>query len=79
MKRTVTSLLLALALLTSLAAPAFAAGTPTALTGEEMVALLPSERPEVIPPDSVSLPWNEEDEERTFREIAVLTQSLTAG
>lgn len=79
MKRTVISLLLALALLVPLTAPAFAANTPTALTGAEMVALLPSERPEVIPPDSVSLPWNEEDEERTFREIVELTQSLTAG
>lgn len=79
MKRTVISLLLALALLTSLTAPAFAADTPTALTGGEMMALLPSERPEVIPPDSVSLPWNEGDEARTFREIVELTQSLTAG
>lgn len=79
MKRTVISLLLALALLTSLTAPAFAADKEPALTGGEMMALLPSERPEVIPPDSVSLPWNEEDEERTFREIAELTQSLTAG
>lgn len=79
MKRTVISLLLALALLVPLAAPAFAADKEPTLTGAEMVALLPSERPEVIPPDSVSLPWNEEDEERTFREIAELTQSLTAG
>ena len=79
MKRTVISLLLALALLASLTAPAFAADTEPTLTGAEMVALLPSERPEVIPPDSVSLPWNEEDEEATFREIAELTQRLTAG
>ncbi len=79
MKRTVISLLLALALLVPLTAPAFAANTEPTLTGAEMVALLPSERPEVIPPDSVSLPWNEEDEERTFREIVELTQSLTAG
>lgn len=82
MKRTVISLLLALALLASLTAPAFAADTEPTLTGAEMVALLPSERPEVIPPDSVSLPfdeYDEEDEEATFREIAELTQRLTAG
>lgn len=82
MKRTVISLLLALALLTALTAPAFAADTPTALTGEEMAALLPSERPEMTPPESISLPfdeYDEEDEEATFRKIAELTQSLTAG
>ncbi len=82
MKRTVISLLLALALLASLTAPAFAADTEPTLTGAEMAALLPSERPEVIPPDGVSLPfdeYDEEDEEATFREIAELTQRLTAG
>ena len=82
MKRTVISLLLALALLTALTAPAFAADTPTALTGEEMAALLPSERPEMTPPESLSLPfdeYDEEDEARTFKEIAELTQRLTAG
>lgn len=79
MMKKILSLALALVMCMSLAAPTLAAYTESALTGDEMVALLPSERPEVIPPDSVSLPWNEEDEERTFREIAELTQSLTAG
>lgn len=49
------------------------------LTGVGMVALLPSEPPEFTAPESVSMPYNEEDEERTFREIVELTQSLTAG
>lgn len=80
MRKKLLSLFLAMVMVLSLMpAPAFAADTPTALTGGEMMALLPSERPEVIPPDSVSLPWNEEDEERTFREIVELTQSLTTG
>lgn len=83
MRKKLLSLFLAMVMVLSLMpAPAFAAETTTTLTGAEMAALLPTERPEITPPDGVSLPfdeYDEEDEEATFREIAELTQSLTAG
>lgn len=82
MMKKIISLALALAMCMGLAAPTLAADVEPTLTGAEMAALLPSERPEMTPPDSISLPYDEydeEDEKATFREIAELTQSLTAG
>ncbi len=80
MKKRFPALFLALVMALSLMpAPAFAADTEPTLTGAEMVALLPSEQLGAFPADSVSMVDNEEDEERTFREIAELTRSLTAG
>lgn len=82
MMKKILSLALALVMCMGLAAPTLAAYTEPALTAAEMTALLPSERPEMTPPESLSLPfdeYDEEDEAATFREIAELTQSLTAG
>ena len=81
---------LAVGLLPGTVLPAEAAETPV-LTSEEMVARLPSERPEVLAPETLDQVsnWgnvsayvyegNETAAETAFQEIIALTERLTSG